>query len=60
MNLLDLANASLQAIATGLVASGGLVIYNDASGERLLGGIVLIIAGLAAYVIYEKLPSSQS
>lgn len=48
MNLL---NAGLQTVATGLVALGVTTIVND-----LVAGTVEILLGVAVYVIYEITP----
>jgi hypothetical protein len=56
MNLVALANASLQVIATALIVLGGQVIFE---GDRLWEGIALLVAGLVSYVIYELLPPKK-
>lgn len=49
-----LLNASLQVVGTGLIVFGADVIYR---GDQLANGIVLIAAGLIAYLVYEFTPS---
>lgn len=53
-NLTNLGNASLQVIATGLVALGAITI-----ADNLTTGIVEIVLGLIAYLVYELTPTSQ-
>lgn len=57
MNILDLVNGSLQTIATGLVVLGAMIIHDT---QDYIGGAILLVCGLAAYVIYEKFPSDPS
>lgn len=55
MNLITLANAGLQLLATGLIASGAMQIIDKAD---YIGGVLLIVAGLLSYLLYEKFPDS--
>ena len=52
MNLNTVANAGLQTIATSLVALGAATIAGN-----LMAGAVMVVLGLAVYVVYEKFPS---
>lgn len=54
MKLLDLANAGLQTVATGLVVLGASTIQGN-----LLEGSVEILLGLAVYLAYELTPVSK-
>lgn len=55
--MLNFANAGLQAIATALIVFGGALIYES---QEYVGGGILILAGLIAYVVYEKFPSTPA
>lgn len=55
MNLLNIANGSLQTLSTALVASGGYLVFTEG---KLIEGIVLIVAGFAGYILYEYSPGS--
>lgn len=50
-----LVNASLQTIATGLVALGAFTIKTD-----LMTGTAEIALGLIAYLVYEMFPPSPT
>jgi hypothetical protein len=52
MNLL---NAGLQTLATGLVALGASTIASN-----LLEGSVMVLLGIAVYVIYEITPTKPT
>lgn len=58
MNLITLANASLQVIATGFIAGGGSLIFNSHDNNDLISGVILIILGIICYIVYEKFPDS--
>ena len=53
MSLLTLFNASLQTISTAFIVWGGFLIAEKGETEP---GIILIIAGFIAYLMYELTP----
>jgi hypothetical protein len=52
MDLTNLLNGSLRAVSVALVVSGA----TEVTKGNVTGGVILLVAGLVAYVAYEYAP----